>query len=65
LWQADNVKSVYARAERLAEAIGGSPQRLLHWCSAFAPMTALERAETSEDAQRGVSWLLALATDIT
>jgi streptomycin 6-kinase len=43
-WQADDLETIQARAERLAAATGTDPARLLGWCTAFAGMIALELA---------------------
>jgi streptomycin 6-kinase len=50
LWQADDVRTVEARAEALAPAIGADAGRMLEWCAAFAGMVALELAESSATA---------------
>ncbi|HJU03110.1 MAG TPA: aminoglycoside phosphotransferase family protein [Actinomycetes bacterium] len=44
LWQADDLETIQARAERLAEATGMDAGRMLAWCAAFAGMNALEMA---------------------
>jgi streptomycin 6-kinase len=43
-WQAASVEEIEARAAQLAF----EPDRLLAWCTAFAPMAALELAERGE-----------------
>jgi streptomycin 6-kinase len=44
LWQADDLRTIEARTERLAEATGLEAERLHDWCCAFAGMLALELA---------------------
>jgi len=44
----------------VAPGLGIEPRRLVQWCSAFAAMVALERAESSTEPQR-VEMLTALA----
>jgi len=44
LWQADDLATIEARAQRLARAAGMDARRLLDWCAAFAGMFALELA---------------------
>ena len=44
LWQADDLETIEARAERLAEATDTDAERVLDWCTAFAGMTILELA---------------------
>jgi streptomycin 6-kinase len=44
LWQADDLETIRARAERLAAATGMEARRMLAWCAAFAGMSALEMA---------------------
>jgi streptomycin 6-kinase len=61
LWQAENVETVTARAERLAPAIGAETERLFEWCAAFAAMTALEMAEASDKPRERVEPFLELA----
>ena len=43
-WQADDLKTIEARVDALATAIGADADRMLRWCTAFAAMTALELA---------------------
>jgi streptomycin 6-kinase len=42
LWQANDLETIEARAERFAVTTSADPGRLLAWCSAFAGMNALE-----------------------
>jgi streptomycin 6-kinase len=42
LWQANDLETIEARAERFAATTSADPGRLLAWCSAFAGMNALE-----------------------
>jgi streptomycin 6-kinase len=44
LWQADDLKTIEGRIERLASSTGAEAERLLGWCTAFAGMTAIELA---------------------
>jgi streptomycin 6-kinase len=60
-WRAPDVATITARAQRLAPAIGASPDRLLAWCCAFAAMAALELAEASDRVDARVAPLLDLA----
>jgi streptomycin 6-kinase len=48
LWEADDLKSIEARTDWLAAATGADAERLLGWCTAFAGMTALERASQGD-----------------
>jgi streptomycin 6-kinase len=64
LWRAEDVRTIAARAQRLAPAIGAEPERLLEWCSAFAAMVALEIAEASVDANERVEPYIALASRV-
>ena len=61
LWQAEEVKTITARAEQLAPAIGAEARRLSRWCAAFAAMNALEIAEASDNSHARVEPLVALA----
>jgi streptomycin 6-kinase len=61
LWQADDVETIEARAERLAAATGTDAARLLGWCSAFAGMTALELASQGTGPRPRPEALLGLA----
>jgi len=61
LWQADDLKTVEARAERLATLTGMDAQRLLGWCVAFAAMSALELASRGDGPSAGIEALLELA----
>jgi streptomycin 6-kinase len=61
LWQADGVDTITARANLLAPAIDAETSHLLEWCTAFAAMTALELAESTDAAPDLVQTCLALA----
>jgi streptomycin 6-kinase len=61
LWQADDVDTIAARADRLAPAIGADTSHLLDWCTAFAAMVALELAESPHAAPGQVETYVALA----
>jgi streptomycin 6-kinase len=61
LWQADDVNTIAARAERLGPAIGADANRLLEWCIAFAAMVALELAESPDPSAERIQTYLALA----
>jgi streptomycin 6-kinase len=61
LWEADDLATVEARAERLATAAGMDAQRLLDWCSAFAGMCALELASQEDAHHPRIEALLKLA----
>ena len=61
LWQADDLETIQARAERLAAATGMEARRLLAWCAAFAGMSALEMASQGAPAAR-IEALLRLAS---
>ena len=60
-WQADEIETIETRSEELAAAMGASPKRLLAWCTAFAAMTALELAASSDASRERVATLVALA----
>jgi streptomycin 6-kinase len=60
-WRADDARTVLARAEQLASAIGADAERLLHWCAAFAAMIALEIAEASTTPDPRVAPFVAFA----
>jgi streptomycin 6-kinase len=61
LWQADDVDTIIARAKLLAPAIGADTNHLFEWCTAFAAMTALELAESSNASPARVQTYVALA----
>jgi streptomycin 6-kinase len=61
LWQADDLKTIQARAERLAAATGLDPERLLGWCAASAGMIALELASQGDGPHPRRAALLKLA----
>ena len=60
-WQADDVETIQARAERLAAATAIHAERLLGWCIAFAGMIALELASQGNGARPATAALLGLA----
>ncbi len=51
LWQADDLETIEARAEKLAAATGMDATRIIAWCSAFGGMSALDLA-TQENVPR-------------
>jgi streptomycin 6-kinase len=61
LWQADDLETIQARAERVAAATGTDAARLLAWCAAFAGMTALELASQGNGPSPRTEALLGLA----
>ena len=52
LWQAEDLKTIEARALQVATAIGCDGERLLAWCTAFAAMNALELAIQGSPSER-------------
>jgi streptomycin 6-kinase len=60
-WQADDLETIQARAERLAAATGLDVERLLGWCTAFAGMIALELASQGHGTGPRTAALLRLA----
>jgi streptomycin 6-kinase len=60
-WQADDLETIQARAERLAAATGLDVERLLGWCTAFAGMIALELASRANRVRPATAALLGLA----
>jgi streptomycin 6-kinase len=62
LWEADDLETVEARAQRLAAAADMDVRRLLDWCSAFAGMCALELANEGNVRHARVEALLELAS---
>jgi streptomycin 6-kinase len=60
-WQADDLATIQARAERLAAATGTHAERLVGWCTAFAAMIALELASQGNGAGPRTAALLELA----
>jgi streptomycin 6-kinase len=62
LWQADDLETIQARAERLAAATGVDAQRLFGWCAAFAAMNALELASQANAPSARIEALLELAS---
>jgi streptomycin 6-kinase len=63
-WRAVDVKTIAARAEQLAPAIGAEVGRLLDWCTAFAGMVALEMAEAADNSRERVETFVALASRV-
>jgi len=63
LWQADDVQTIEARAERLAAGSGADSVRLRDWCTAFAGMTALELASHGNAPRSRIEVLLGLAAE--
>jgi streptomycin 6-kinase len=61
LWQADDLETIQARAERVAAATGTDTTRLLGWCTAFAGMVALELASQGTGPRPRIEALLRLA----
>jgi streptomycin 6-kinase len=61
MWQADDVKTIQARIERLAAATGVDAEHLFGWCVAFAAMTALDLASQGNGLHTGIEPLLELA----
>ena len=61
LWQAEDLKTIEARTERLAATAGLDAGRLSGWCVAFAAMTALELASRGNGPSAGMAALLELA----
>ena len=64
LWQADDLATIQARAERVAAATGADPGRLVGWCTAFAAMTALELASQGTRPGPRTEALLGLAARV-
>jgi len=62
LWQADDLETIQARAERLAAVTGMEIGRVLAWCSAFASMNALEIASQGSAPSARIEALLKLAS---
>jgi streptomycin 6-kinase len=62
LWQADDLATIHARAERLAAGTGLEMRRVLAWCSAFAGMSALEIASQGSAPSARIEALLKLAS---
>jgi streptomycin 6-kinase len=60
-WQADDLETIEARAERLAAATRLDVERLLGWCTAFAGMIALELASQGDRSRPRREALLRLA----
>ena len=61
LWRADDVRTIEARADELASAIGAQPERFLAWCTAFAGMTALELADSPGSSRERIDAVVTLA----
>jgi streptomycin 6-kinase len=62
LWQADDLETIQARAQRLAAATGMEARRVLAWCSAFASMNALELASQDGAPSARIEALVQLAS---
>jgi streptomycin 6-kinase len=62
LWQAEDLETIHARAERLAAVTGMDIRRVLAWCSAFASMNALEIASQGSSPSTRIEALLKLAS---
>jgi streptomycin 6-kinase len=62
LWQAEDLQTIHARAERLAAVTGMEIRRVLAWCSAFASMNALEIASQGSSPSTRIEALLKLAS---
>ena len=62
LWQADDLQTIQARTEQLAAAAGLDAGQLFGWCTAFAAMSALERASQGNGRRAGIPALLELAS---
>jgi streptomycin 6-kinase len=60
-WQADSVATITARATELATATGVEADRLLDWCMAFAAMSALELAGSTDASEERLHPYLSLA----
>ena len=63
LWQADDLETIEARAERVAATTGADAERVLGWCAAFAGMNALDLklASQGDGPSPGTETLLRLA----
>jgi Aminoglycoside/hydroxyurea antibiotic resistance kinase len=62
LLQAEDLQTIQARTGQLAAAGGVDAGRLLGWCTAFAAMSALERASQRDGRRAGIQALLELAS---
>jgi streptomycin 6-kinase len=62
LWQADDLKTIQTRTQRLAAAAGMDAERIFGWCIAFAVMNALELASHRNGPSAGIEPLLELAS---
>jgi streptomycin 6-kinase len=62
LWQADDLETIQARAERLAAVSELESRRVLAWCSAFASMNALEIASQGSAPSGRIEALVKLAS---
>jgi streptomycin 6-kinase len=62
LWQAEDLPTIQARTEQLAAAGGVDAGRLWGWCTAFAAMSALERASQGNGRRAGIQALIELAS---
>jgi streptomycin 6-kinase len=61
-WQANDVATIEARAERLAAATGVDAERLIAWCAAFGAMCAMDRVSPETGPEPGMAALLELAS---
>ena len=61
LWDADDLETIEARAQRLAAAADIDARRLLDWCSAFAGMCALDLASQENVPPARIEALLELS----
>jgi streptomycin 6-kinase len=61
LWQADDLDTIFARAEALARVTEDDPTRLVDWCTAFAGMAGLELCQASSTPPERVETVLMLA----
>jgi streptomycin 6-kinase len=62
LWQAEDLRTIQTRTERLAAATGMDAERYFGWCVAFAAMSALELASRGSGPSPGIEALLQLAS---
>jgi streptomycin 6-kinase len=62
MWRANDVETIERRAANLAAATDGDADRMLAWCSAFAAMTAMERASDPASPRDGIAAALSLAS---
>jgi streptomycin 6-kinase len=62
LWQADDIATIWSRAERVAAAAGADAERIFGWCTAFAAISALELASQGLGPGPRIDTLLRLAS---